>query len=267
MIGGWLSTTKAAEFFHFEVPFGAEAVRFDGRWPKPGPRRAPQVLLLVPGSNGLGEAMLTPDWARFADRHGLVLLAPTFRVSPAELKRREGYYYPARGSGAVVERALDAVAERGKARVGRIFIFGFSAGAHFGHRFALWRPSRVAAFAAGAAGWWDAPTEAAATVPALIFCGEDDPREEPSRAFFEQGLSVGAPWVWRSYRGVDHQISPAMLALARVFLAHYADEEKDAVSFGDLQTYEVTVEAEDIPEAARVRLPSAAIARAWARER
>ncbi|MDD5201245.1 MAG: hypothetical protein PHC88_15750 [Terrimicrobiaceae bacterium] len=265
-IGAWPPPAVAAECFHFDVPFGGEAVRFDGRWPEPWPRRGVRILLLVPGYNGSGEAMLSAGWAHFADRCGLALLAPTFRTSPEELKRRRGYYYPAQGSGEVIERALDRMAVRPGVRTDRILIFGFSAGAHVAHRFALWNPARVEAFAAGAAAGWDAPTRAAAKVPALIFCGEEDPRLVASQEFFEGGLSLGAPWIWRSYRGMGHQVSPAMAAMAQAFLSHYASGEKDAANFGDVQTYDVTTNAEEIPDAVRVKLPSAEIARAWQRE-
>ncbi|MEI8122383.1 MAG: hypothetical protein WCI20_10045 [bacterium] len=75
---------------------GSEKVEFFYRKPAGVPSG---VLLLVPGYNGSGSAMFDERWSRFADEHGLVLLAPTFQTSPEQLKKEKGYYYPEQGSG------------------------------------------------------------------------------------------------------------------------------------------------------------------------
>jgi predicted esterase len=226
-----------------------------------------RVLLLVPGYNGAGEGMLSHSWMSFADANGLVLLAPTFHATPEELHAGKGYYYPSKGSGEAIEKAIDEVSRRVSGlSTSRILIFGFSAGAHVAHRFALWKPAHVEAFVAVSAAWWDKPTRAIAGVPALIMCGEDDPRFSVTEAFFEEGTELGAPWVWRSYQHAGHQVTPAMLALAQAFLRHYSRAEKDAVTYGDAQTYEITRDPEQIPEIARVRLPSAEFAHLWQKE-
>lgn len=158
------------------------------------------ILLLIPGYNGSGEAMMDARWKAFAEKHGLVLLAPTFKTTPEELQRGRGYYYPEQGSGAEVERMLEQVGKETGVQTDKILIFGFSVGAHFAHRFALWKPQRVKAFVAYSAAWWSEPTEALREVPALIVCGEADrPRFEPTKEFFERGggraaLSVPAGW-------------------------------------------------------------------------
>jgi predicted esterase len=133
---------------------------------------------------------------------------------------RPGYYYPEQGSGAEVERMLEQVGKETGVQTDKILIFGFSAGAHFAHRFALWKPERVKAFVAYSAAWWSEPTEALREVPALIVCGEADrPRFEPTKEFFERGQALGLPWVWRSYEGVGHTLTPRIRDLAEAFLA------------------------------------------------
>jgi hypothetical protein len=67
------------------------------------------VLVLVPGYNGDGAAMLDARWKLFAETHRLVLLAPTFQVAEQQLQQGKGYYYPEQGSGAVMEQALQDV--------------------------------------------------------------------------------------------------------------------------------------------------------------
>lgn len=259
---GWAAQTGA-----FDVPLGRGLTRFDYWIPSVHSGAPAAVLLLVPGYNGDGMGMLSAEWQAFAERHGVVLLAPSFRTSPQELGRREGYYYPEQGSGRAVERALAELRQRTPVRTTQIFLFGFSAGAHFAHRFARWKPEMVGAFAAGGAAWWDEPDAALRKVPAFIFCGEEDPRLSACARYFEVGVDLDLPWVWRSYRGIGHALSPGMQRTAQAFLAHYLRAERDEPSlYGDAQTYEVSREVDDIPEATRMRLPSAAFAEIWRRE-
>ena len=253
----------------FLVPVSASesAVAFDYRRPV-GTNVVRGVLLLVPGFNGSGMDLLNGSWASFADTCGLVLLAPTFHSSGEEVHHRQGYYYPELWSGATVETALAELAKREKVPVDRILIFGFSAGAHFAHRFALWKPERVKAFVAYSAGWWDAPTCGLTNVPALIMCGEKDARLPATREFMERGIQLGLPFVWRSYRDVGHTMTPAVQRKAEAFLRHYAVGGTDEPLIGDLQTYRVVSldQANSIPSAVRINLPSKDVAAVWMKE-
>ena len=237
------------------------------------------VLLLVPGYNGSGEAMLDERWRRFADQNSLILLAPTFKNSnPQELHENRGYYYPEQGSGEEVENALAEVHRRTGVQVDHILIFGFSAGDHFAHRFALWKPDQVKSFVAYSAGWWSDPNESLHNVPALIMCGESDERFEATRAFFQKGLALNLPWIWRSYKNTAHQLTSPVRTMSEVFLAYYAKQMKGGresvadsssnISYGDIQTYRVVpgLEKESIPETVRVLLPSAQISDIWVKE-
>jgi len=231
------------------------------------------VLLLVPGYNGPGKAMLDERWCRFADENALVLLAPTFQTTPEQLKREKGYYYPEQGSGRQVEQALMVVQRRCGVKTDKVLIFGFSAGAHFAHRFALWKPERVRAFVAYSAAWWSEPKSTLRDVPGLIMCGEADHRYEATRAIMEKALALGIPWVWRSYRNTGHELTPAVRSMAEAFLGHYADpmrngQRREAVLYGDIQTYRVlpASEKELIPEEVRIELPSRHVAETWIKD-
>jgi pimeloyl-ACP methyl ester carboxylesterase len=243
--------------------------------PEAKDHRPSGVLLLIPGYNGSGEKIIDDRWKHFADEHSLVLLAPTFTStnSPQEL-RTKGYYYPEQGSGTVIEEALSEVHRRTGATVDKILIFGFSAGAHLAHRFALWKPDRVEAFVAYSAGWWSDPTPALRGVPALIMCGESDERYEPTRAFMERGMALHLPWIWRSYKETGHQLTPAVRSMAEAFLAEEADRLKagsglpSSKLYGDIQSYQVVSasDRETIPEAVRILLPSESVANVWKME-
>ena len=287
---------KAGTAFHFEISTDDPANRrvpFAVRMPA-GRRPPTGVLVLVPGCNGDGGAMLeNAAWRARADRTGLALLAPTFRVRldrsrkdaaaddarlAAESAVAPGsgcYYYPAAWSGKALLDALAELNRRTGVPVQRVLLFGISAGAHFTHRFALWQPERVKAFAVVAAGWWDDPGAAAARLrggaalpPGLVMCGEADGRHDATLAFFQSGLAAGAPWLWRSYHRTGHELSPAMVRMASAFLEFYAADRALAPVAGDWQRYRLAPPADrqSIPEMMRIMLPDATVAEVWQRE-
>jgi pimeloyl-ACP methyl ester carboxylesterase len=272
-------------YFVFHAALGAEdqwvvsAGRMDVpfiSWQADGAKVGTGVLVLIPGYNGKGEQMLDARWKAFATKHGLVLLAPTFRAEGKENNEGKGYYYPEQGSGEVMEKALKEVGKRTGAETDQVLFFGFSAGAHFTHRFALWKPQRVKAFVAYSAGWWSEPTAQVRKVPALLMCGETDERYAATWEFFKKGQRLGCPWVWRSYAGTGHVLTPAVRDMAEVFLAHYVGrrgqrEEQAGMPvsrFGDIQTFQTVNRAarDSIPEEFRIELPSKEVAEVWEKE-
>jgi len=92
-----------------------------------------------------------------AEAHGWVLVAPEF------LETRHGDYQRLGrvGRGPRADRALedliDACAKRFDLRFGRRFLFGFSAGGQFVHRYLMAHPQRVTAAVVGAPGWYTFP--------------------------------------------------------------------------------------------------------------
>ena len=96
-------------------------------------------------------------FASFAERYGVVLIAPYFSHERFPDYQRLGR----KGKGARADLALDSiVAEVGRltgAQTGKLFLFGYSGGAQFVHRYALAHPERVAKVALGAAGWYTFP--------------------------------------------------------------------------------------------------------------
>ncbi len=220
-------------------------------WQADGAKARTGVLVLVPGYNGKGEQMLDGRWKKFAEKNGLILLAPSFHAEGKENNEGKGYYYPEQGSGEVMEKALEEVKKRTGVATDKVLIFGFSAGAHYVHRFALWKPQRVKAFVAYSAGWWSEPTALVRKVPALVMCGEADERYAATFDFFKKGQRLGCPWVWRSYKSTGHALTPAVRDMAEVFLAHYAGSEKQKEQagmpisrYGDVQTFRSAAQAE-----------------------
>ncbi len=160
-----------------------------------------------------------------ADRYGVVLLAPRF---PRE--RFPGYQRllpdaAGRQPDELLRQAADELAALSGADAQRLYLFGYSGGAQFVHRFAMRWPQRVARYALGAAGWYTFPdlqhrfpyglkqnrrlglggfdAEAFLHLPALVLVGERDVRADSalrasskvSRLQGETRLERGMNWV------------------------------------------------------------------------
>ena len=96
-------------------------------------------------------------FASFAERYGVVLIAPDFSQDSFPDYQRLGR----KDKGERADLALDRiVAEVGRltgAQTGKLFLFGYSGGAQFVHRYTLAHPERVAKVVLGASGWYTFP--------------------------------------------------------------------------------------------------------------
>ena len=94
-----------------------------------------------------------------AARLGFVTVAPRFAHPDFPGYQRLGHCRDGRQSSpeAALEEILDEVKTATGADTSRVFLFGFSGGAQFAHRFALCRPHRVRALVLGSAGWYTFP--------------------------------------------------------------------------------------------------------------
>lgn len=133
--------TPAREYFTY-LPHNANA--------------ASPVVVLVHGiARNAAEHILR--FQTQADRVGAILVAPLF------IKEAYGQYQQVidQRTGARADEALfdilDAVAAATGASVERFYLFGFSGGAQFAHRFMMLHPERTAAIAIAAAGWYTFP--------------------------------------------------------------------------------------------------------------
>ena len=95
-----------------------------------------------------------------AERYGVVLMAPRFPRARFPAYQQLKPSADGRRPDTLVRKAARELAELSGARHRRLYLFGYSGGAQFVHRFVMRRPERVAAYALGAAGWYTFPDEA-----------------------------------------------------------------------------------------------------------
>ena len=119
------------------------------RLPPPSPV-PPRVLVVLPSFNDGASELLdrSGPWAKFADSHNLVLVAPQFFQVHTFWRADHPcspYHFPQLWSG---ETLLEGVREIGKiVRLddAKLLFHGWGAGAMFASRFARWRPDRTGA--------------------------------------------------------------------------------------------------------------------------
>jgi poly(3-hydroxybutyrate) depolymerase len=96
-------------------------------------------------------------FSELCDAHGAVLVAPIFNVDQHKDYQRLGR----KGRGARVDhllhRHLAEMVSLSGADATQVYLFGFSAGAQFAHRYLLAHPHRVARAVVVAAGWYTFP--------------------------------------------------------------------------------------------------------------
>src|SRR5687767_4165287 len=118
-------------------------------------RDGSRVLAVIHGISGraLDYAQI---FAPYCEDHGVVLLVPHFAEHHRDFQRlgREG-----RGPRAdeILHQCLSEVGTLTGANVAEIYLFGYSAGAQFGHRYVMAHPHRIARAVFAASGWYTFP--------------------------------------------------------------------------------------------------------------
>jgi poly(3-hydroxybutyrate) depolymerase len=119
-----------------------------------GPR--PPLFVTVHGisRNARQHATL---FAPLAERYGVVVVAPLFPADEYGDYQRLGRGARARRADRALETLVEEVGRLTGAQTDRFYLFGYSGGGQFAHRFTMAHPHRVEAYAVGAAGWYTFP--------------------------------------------------------------------------------------------------------------
>lgn len=190
-------------------------------------------LLLASGYNSDGIFLIKkPEWREFAERLGLIPVGLSFASELPNLRDGTGYYYASEGSGKVLLDGLEKIAG-GELP---IYMFGFSGGAHFVARFAEWKPERVGAFCAYAAGWWDSPRRIKNAPCAIIACGDGDERLKACFDHFLRGRRLGRKWTWIKLADTGHSHSEKLDEFVRKYFEAVMEEKNKRPVCENLET-------------------------------
>lgn len=119
------------------------------------------VLVSVHGitRNAYEHAM---QFAPYAECHGVILVAPLFTRERHRRYQRLGREREAARADIVLNRIIADVHTLIRTAADKVYLFGYSGGGQFVHRYAFVHPQRVAAYVIGAAGWYTFPDPARA---------------------------------------------------------------------------------------------------------
>ncbi|HEX3597990.1 MAG TPA: hypothetical protein VHU80_22930 [Polyangiaceae bacterium] len=210
-----LAAAPEPSTFEASALHGANFDRAEFRmWLPPDPRGLRAIVVLVPGSNQDGRAMIDDaDWQAFAVRNHTALVGCFFADKPHPKSYIEDYVAVSRGSGAALVAAVTKLAGSAKHReIGALpfLLWGLSAGGEFDYEFAMWKPERVLAFVVNKGGvyYTALAPPAARDVPALLFTGEKDieSRSKVVEGLFALNRRAGALWALVSEPGVGHDV-------------------------------------------------------------
>ncbi|MGE0718724.1 MAG: PHB depolymerase family esterase, partial [Alphaproteobacteria bacterium] len=118
-----------------------------------GDRRLP--LLVAVHGTGRGMTAYRDAFAAFAERHGVVVLAPLFPAGITSPDDLNSYKFLRAGDlhyDAVLLAMVAEAGQRWRVDTERFALFGFSGGGHFAHRFFFLHPERLSAVSIGAPG-------------------------------------------------------------------------------------------------------------------
>jgi poly(3-hydroxybutyrate) depolymerase len=279
-----LAAQSPANTFDYAAPAGLNYEKAEFRlWLPPGIDRARATLVLVPGSNGDGRAMVEDTaWRAFAQRNHLAIVACRFTDKPHDQGFIEEYVAVASGSGAALLSALTAFARDAhhpELADSKLLFWGMSAGGQFNYEFAAWRPERVIAFVVNKGGiyYTALAPRAARAVPALLFVGGKDLefRTNTIVGLFAVNRRGGALWALTEEPNAAHVVGQSR-DLSIIFFDDVlplrlgaAGEPLKAIVegdgfLGDLRTHSIArIEDGRIPTYPTAWLPTARVAEAW----
>ena len=118
--------------------------------------RGARVLVSVHGisRNAHEQAVV---FSTLCDERGMVLVVPVFNAGQHKDYQRLGRRRHGERTDLLLDRFLSEAATLSGADPSQVYLFGFSAGAQFAHRYLMAHPHRVARAAVVAAGWYTLP--------------------------------------------------------------------------------------------------------------
>ena len=96
-------------------------------------------------------------FAPFAERYGVILIAPVFSQKSFPDYQRLGRKGKGERADIALNNIIDEVGRLTNAKTDKFFLFGYSGGAQFVHRYAMVHSERVAKLVLGAPGWYTFP--------------------------------------------------------------------------------------------------------------
>jgi poly(3-hydroxybutyrate) depolymerase/ribosomal protein S27E len=159
------------------------------------------VLVCIPGLSGSGRLFVRTAFKDFAEKEGFIIVAPSFMWDKANWQARKSYQYPSAWSGNALIAIIGKLRKKHGLRTSGLYLYGFSAGAQFALRFALWKPQLCVACAAHAAGGTVVPQHRVGVKFRVTVGKRDRSRITMAEAFYASAKSRGINVTYVQYGG------------------------------------------------------------------
>lgn len=162
------------------------------------------VMILVPGLNGDERGFINSTFKDYAQKNKMIILIPKFVQNNADMHQYKSYQYPSAWSGKALMDVLKKFDASG-IKTGKLYMFGFSAGAQYVLRFALWQPALVTACMGHAPGCLTKPQKQIG-VKLFITVGEKDIKDRilVHHEFLDAAKAFNIPIKAKIYKGLGH---------------------------------------------------------------
>jgi poly(3-hydroxybutyrate) depolymerase len=187
--------------------------------------KAHPLLACIPYLSGRGEEFVLPIFKDFAEEEGFLIISPSFVFDEKNWESRTSYQYPSAWSGEAFLRIVEKVKKEFDLNISKFYLFGFSAGAQFSLRFALWKPELCSAVSAHAGGGTVIP-DRFVNVKFFVSVGRDDRGRIPIvEEFYKKAKELGIDVTYRQYFG-GHILPIYQIRDSLEFFKKVRDKEK-----------------------------------------
>lgn len=194
------------------------------------PNKPTQIMVLFGGRNWQGgKTLKTYNFDNLADKHGLILLSPTFVDND--------YHVPEKWSGSILKKAISKLEKLYNLKSANLYFYGYSAGGQCATLFYDWMPENVKAWGVHACGVYPEKIKNFAA-PALITCGKNDSeRLQISRQFIYNYRESGGNVLWKIYDN-GHELNAETLQLAKAWFDAILSNEDNQL-YGEDDSFKI----------------------------
>ncbi len=176
------------------------------------------VVIVVNALTSSGQDRVSPDWLLFAAKNNVTVLSLRFEHNEKDWDNQTSYQFPSSWSGTALLEILNQISKKHAIKTDRLSLVGYSSGAQFAIRFALWRPGLVRSVAAIGAEYYDEP-QIYMPISFFISIGTDDTgRSEKANEFVETCKKIGIPVELDLVPGLQHTLTSEQIKKARNFI-------------------------------------------------
>ncbi len=171
-------------------------------------RMSDEKLPVIIGVCGMdAKYYMQKPFSTFADTNHFVIIAPAYVSDDASFLEEKSYEYPAAWSGESTLKIVATVADKYSLATDKLYLFGFSAGAQFAHRFAMLYPELTVVAAVNSPFYYTMPTQFISTRFLVTVGSLDTERLPQAEEFVASAQSFGIKIVYKIIYDVGHNLT------------------------------------------------------------